>query len=335
MFPFTIVAIIGVGLTKRGIELLTFWEASKRRKKSSFRRPSKALKSSRTSSKSSDNSSEDWDFEEDREEEGLTKIQKGALAFVWASSGIYSLFTDKMLSKVQKDEVICSMREDLNDKLNIISVLMVIAFPILSLILWPVGHFVLDTLSCLKGIVIMSTRKEVDLLSEPSNNCCGDESDSCIETILIFGFTIIFLVIYPTSMLITEFYFSETETMFAFMLLKYCLGSMTLVLSPSCVLVIKRDIRTAAKDIYMKRVRKEEDGLDISLKDLVMKLEELRESGKVIKLNILRNENLDTFIENLSILIPFELFMILLNFQDDDKVSETELKRILELQGKM
>ena len=272
-------------MAKRVIELLTFWEASKRRTKSRANRIiARAMKSSRRSSKSSEQSSEDWDFEEEREEEGFTKIQKGALAFVWASSGIYSLCTDKMLSKVQKDEVICSMREDLNDKLNIISVLMVVAFPMLSLILWPVGHFLLDTLSCLKGIVILSTRKEVNLLTEPSNNCCGDESDSCIETILIFGFTIIFLVIYPTSMLITEIYFADTETMFAFMLLKYCLGSMTLVLSPSCVLIIKRDIRTAAKNIYMKRVKKEEDGLEISLKDLVTKLEELREGGKVMNL---------------------------------------------------
>ena len=272
IFPFTIVAIIGVGLAKRGIELFTFWEASKRRKKSSFRRLSRS--GSRNSNKSSE---EDFDFEEDREEEGFTKIQKGALAFVWASSSIYALLTDKMMSKEQKDEVICSMREDLNDKLNIMSVLMIIAFPILSLLLWPVGHFLLDTLSCLKGIVIMSTRKEVNLLTEPSTNCCGDESDSCIETIMIFGFTIIFLVIYPTSMLITEFYFAETETMFAFMLLKYCLGSMTLVLSPCCVLIIKRDIRTAAKDIYMKRTAKAEDGLNISLKDLVNKLEELKD----------------------------------------------------------
>ena len=268
-------------MTKRGIELLTFWEASKRRKKSSFRRLSKSR--SRISNQSSENSSEDLDFEEDLEEEGFTKIQKGALAFVWASSSIYALLTDKMLSKEQKDEVICSMREDLNDKLNIISVLMIIAFPILTLILWPIGHFLLDTLSCLKGIVIMSARKEVNLLSESSNNCCGDESDSCIETILVFGFTIIFLVVYPTSMLITEFYFAEPETMFAFMLLKYCLGSMTLVLSPCCVLIIKRDIRTAAKDIYMKRTAKADDGLNISLKDLVMKLEELKD-GKVLYL---------------------------------------------------
>ena len=116
MFPFTIIAIIGVGIAKRGIELLTFWEASKRRKKSSFRRISGISKSSRTSNgsvgsqkKKSVEIMEDQDFEEEVEVDGFTKIQKGALGFVWVSSGIYACLTDKILSKVQTDEVICSI----------------------------------------------------------------------------------------------------------------------------------------------------------------------------------------------------------------------------------
>ena len=133
----------------------------------------------------------------------------------------------------------------------------------------------------MKGIIILSTRKQVSLMSDEETNCCGDESDSCIETILIFGFTTIFLVVYPTSMLITEFYFADMSTMFPFMLLKYCLGSMSLVLPPICVLIIKRDIRTAAKGIYNKRTVKHEDAADISLKELVERLEQLRANGNV------------------------------------------------------
>lgn len=285
MFPFSIIAICGVGIAKRIIELLTFWEASKRRKKSTFRRISRISKTSHASngsvgSKNKDSLEiiEDDEYEEEVEVDGFTKIQKGALGFVWVGSFIYACLTDKILSRVQTDEVICSMRESLSEKYNILSVLMVVAFPILCLVLWPISHLLLDMLSCLKGIVILSTRREVSLFDDEETNCCGDESDGCIETILVFGFTTIFLVVYPTSMLITEFYFAEIETMFPFMLIKYCLGSMPLVLSPACVLIIKRDIREAAKDIYMKRKVNTDDGADISLKDLVERLEQLRET---------------------------------------------------------
>ena len=286
VFPFTIVAICGVGLTKRGIKILTVWENSKFRKKSSFRSMSNKSQGGSTSSLGSRASkSKSVEIVEDTEEgeigegEGLTKIQKGALAFVWGASLIYACLTDKVLSKVQTDQVICSVREDLSDKFNILSVLMIIGLPILCLIMWPLGHLLLDLLSCVKGIVIMSANPTS---GEPEANCCGgDDSDTCIETILVFGFTVIFLVVYPTSMLITEFYFSTIETMFPFMLLKYCLGSMHLVLSPACVLIIKRDIRKASKDIYMKRVAKVEETADITIKELQERLERLRAMGNV------------------------------------------------------
>ena len=229
VFPFTTVAICGVGLAKRGIELLTVWEASKTRKKSSIRKMSRGSRASGGSngslgSKKSKSKSieivEDIEEEEEDMAEGFTKIQKSALGFVWAASAGYACLTDKVLSKVEGDEVICSVREDLSEKFNILSVFVVIAFPIFCLVLWPLCHLVLDLLSCVKGIVIMSTSPAS---TEQEPNCCGDDSDSCIETILVFGFTIIFLVVYPTSMIITEFYFADIDTMFPFMLLKYCL----------------------------------------------------------------------------------------------------------------
>ena len=300
MFPFTIVAICGVGLAKRVIELLTIWETSKKkqlaRKRSSIRRLSRGSRASggsqgsRSSRKNKSKSVEIVEDEEGEEEtadgfEGFTKIQKGALGFVWAASCIYACITDKILSKVQTDIVICTMREDPSETYNLLSVLFVIGFPILCLVFWPVGHLLLDLLSCMKGVVILSTRKDVSLMDDPEEiGCCGDDSDSCIETILIFGFTTIFLVVYPTSMLITEFYFGEIETMFPFMMLKYCLGSMPLVLSPACVLVIKRDIRKAAKDIYMKRATSSDEGPEITLKELVDRLEQLRATGNVRKI---------------------------------------------------
>ena len=290
MFPFTMVAICGVGIAKRAIELLTVWEKSELTRKRSLKRKlsrlsrnsagsSNSLGSRKSKSKSVE-IVEDVQEEEEFEEEGFTKIQKGALGFVWVASLIYACLTDKVLSKNQNEEVICSVREDLSLKFNIMSVLYIIAFPILCLILWPLGHLILDLLSCVKGIVIMSANPSAND-EDAQANCCGDESDSCVETILVFGFAVIFLVIYPTSMLITEFYFAEIDTMFAFMLLKYCVGSMHLVLSPACILIIKRDIRKASKDIYMKRTAKAEDTPDITIKELQERLEKLRAMGRV------------------------------------------------------
>ena len=62
------------------------------------------------------------ELEEELEEEGFTKIQKASLGFVWGSSIIYSCITDKILSKEQTDEVVCSMRENLSINYNIISI---------------------------------------------------------------------------------------------------------------------------------------------------------------------------------------------------------------------
>ena len=88
VFPFTIVAICGVGLTKRGVELLTVWENSKSRKKASFRKLSRMSRTSTAGSSNSFGSGkgkqksveivEDIEEEEDFEGEGFTKIQKGS-----------------------------------------------------------------------------------------------------------------------------------------------------------------------------------------------------------------------------------------------------------------
>ena len=56
---------------------------------------------------------------------------------------------------------------------------------------------------------------------------------------------------------------------------------MYLILSPACVLIIKRDIRQAAKDIYLKRNVQTEDAPDITIKELQERLERLRAMGNV------------------------------------------------------
>ena len=88
MFPFTMVAICGVGIAKRAIELLTVWEKSELTRKRSLKRKlsrlsrnsagsSNSLWSRKSKSKSVE-IVEDVQEEEEIEEEGFTKIQKGA-----------------------------------------------------------------------------------------------------------------------------------------------------------------------------------------------------------------------------------------------------------------
>ena len=287
MFPFTIVAICGVGLAKRGAEILLVWEYKKKQKTRGalFLLLSGAEILSRTSSRlsgtstGSQNSKKSKEIMEDAENadgemgEGFTTIQKSALGFVWVASAAYACLTDKILAKDEGQDVICSVREDLSEKLNIISALVVIGFPTLCLILWPVGHLLLDLFSCMKGIVMAGRKKS----EAPQPNCCGDDSsDSCIETILVFGFSIIFLVVYPTSQIFAELYFADIKTMFPFMLLKCCLGSMHLVMSPACILIIKRDLRKAAKDIYLKRKAASDEGDEMSAEELLERLRAIR-----------------------------------------------------------
>ena len=80
-----------------------------------------------------------------------------------------------------------------------------------------------------------------------------------IKAIFLIGFTIIFLIIYPVQMYITEEYLANGQSMFVFMAFKYCYGGLHIVLVPFLILIIKKDIRNAAVHTYIK-TRPQEDG---------------------------------------------------------------------------
>ena len=82
--------------------------------------------------------------EEDGEEmaEGLTSRQKCALGFIWFVSGVYSVMSNQILTKER--DVHCSLRSDLNDKFNFLSLFIAMGIPFVAgPVFCPIGHTIL------------------------------------------------------------------------------------------------------------------------------------------------------------------------------------------------
>lgn len=89
--------------------------------------------------------------EEFEEVEGLTSKQKVALGFIWFVSGSYSLMSEQILSKER--EVHCSLRSDLSDKFNFMSLFIAIGVPLVfGPMFCPIGHSILSIIACCKGV---------------------------------------------------------------------------------------------------------------------------------------------------------------------------------------
>ena len=68
-------------------------------------------------------------------------------------------------------------------------------------------------------------------------------------------------------MYITEVYFASIKTLFPFMFIKYIVGSLHLIALPSLVLFVKRDIRKAARETYVKKST-QNDSTEITFEQL-------------------------------------------------------------------
>lgn len=199
---------------------------------------------------------EDKDEEEEDDEEvgeGLTAKQKSAIGFVWCVSGAYSLMSHQILSKER--DVQCSLRSDLGDKFNIISLFVAIGIPLVCGPLFcPLGHFILSVCACLRNS------------TAPISRSSSQETSSLVlDCSIIFGFSIVFVVFYPTHMYISEVYLADIGSLFAFMAFKYCFGCLHLILLPLLILAIRKDIRKAAVETY---VRKTTDPAEITMEQL-------------------------------------------------------------------
>jgi hypothetical protein len=189
--------------------------------------------------------------DEDAAEGGINARNKVALGFIWIVATGYAVMSKEIMSKERF--VPCSVRQDLTDRVNVLSLVIAIGIPVLvGPVLCPFMHFVLTMCnlcchSCLvpKGGLVHSATVEEDRVT------------GCTCYVLDFGviasFTAVLLVVYPTHMYITEVYLATIDTHFAFMAFKYCFGCMHLVLLPVAILAIRGDIRQATFDVYFKR----------------------------------------------------------------------------------
>ena len=248
VFPYTIISICSLGLVERASKIFVVRKISMEEEDANMIMELQTSKLTSQDSKDSKKSKDDFDDLDDDVMEGFTALQKTFLVFIWMSSLVYSMISNVILTKER--DVKCSMRSDLEIKFNLVSIIVVIAVPIFCICLWFFAHIALSLCMCVKKIVFSNTtepsiRRNPRYLSKRKNS-----SSLWVEIVIIFCFVIVFLTVYPSSMYITETYFAHTKTIFPFMLIKYCVGSLQLIISPLCVLLIKRDIRRAVKRSY-------------------------------------------------------------------------------------
>ena len=101
--------------------------------------------------------------------EGLTAKQKTALGFIWIVSAVYSIMSQQILTKER--DFPCSLRSDLSDKFNYISLFVAIGVPLVfGPVFCPIGHLILTIVACCKGVNV-STCDPSDSKSSGLSDC--------------------------------------------------------------------------------------------------------------------------------------------------------------------
>ena len=252
VFPYTIISICLLGLFNRTMSIFVSNKVSTEVEDGDGGIPLELQAANFPSqdSKSFNNSAKSVEMEELEDmREGFSALQKTLLVFIWMSSLIYGLISNVILTKER--DVKCSVRSDLEITFNLVSIIVVIAVPVVCIIFWLAAHLLLSICSCVKKLIFSNTRRSTG--RNPKHLQHYNKTSSLwLEIIIIFCFALVFVTVYPTSMYITETYFATTKTIFPFMLIKYCVGSLQLIISPLCVLLIKRDIRKGVSLSYTK-----------------------------------------------------------------------------------
>ena len=252
VFPYTIISICLLGLFNRAMSIFVSNKVSIEVEDGDGGIPLELQAANFPSqdSKSFNNSAKSVEMEELEDmREGFSALQKTLLVFIWMSSLIYGLISNVILTKER--DVKCSVRSDLEITFNLVSIIVVIAVPVVCIIFWLVAHLLLSVCSCVKKLIFSNTRRSTGRNQKHLQHY-NKTSSLWLEIIIIFCFALVFVTVYPTSMYITETYFATTKTIFPFMLIKYCVGSLQLIISPLCVLLIKRDIRKGVSLSYTK-----------------------------------------------------------------------------------
>ena len=168
-------------------------------------------------------------------------MEKSLLVMVWTISFAYSILSPQVIS--DKD---CNVREDLFSTLGIVSVFMVIIIPF---ILGPVGTFLAFFLATIFS-------------------CCGPRRNSDDEYVphvfCLFGLTLMFIITYVISMIISEMYFEQINNIMYFILIKYCFGTLHHFFGPVIILLCYKDIRKSVGRVFLRGGTNQNESKDIS-----------------------------------------------------------------------
>jgi len=207
------------------------------------------------------------DEEDDDYVAGLTARQKSALGFIWFMSAVYAIMTDQVLSKQRF--VPCSVRQELSDRFNFISLIAVVAVPLLfGPLLCPLAHLVLSFCTCCCHKCLASADNQRDNKLHQTDTSSPGSSHPILDFLLLSTLSVVFVVTYVTHMYLVEVYFATSHTHFHFMALKYCFGCLNLVLIPLAIIVLKPDIRRAAIDVYCKRSATQGESAEMTFEQL-------------------------------------------------------------------
>ncbi|XP_040580188.1 uncharacterized protein [Lepeophtheirus salmonis] len=188
---------------------------------------------------------EDYEVEEYSGIDGLGVIQKSILGFIWFVSFVYSLLSPQIFGKTSNS---CVLRDPLDSKLNILSLIIIIPIPIFfGPVICSLAQILLSFVECIIRSKCISTN---ELPSMNDHNCLNY---SKITYFLTFLITLIFILEYPISMFFVEEYIGKRETIFVFMLLKYVLGYMHIVIIPLFIIIMRKDIFNAANSVLSQK----------------------------------------------------------------------------------
>jgi len=171
----------------------------------------------------------------------LSVVEKSLLVMVWTISFAYSILSPQVIS--DKD---CNVREDLFSTLGMVSVFMVIIVPF---ILGPIGTFLALFLATIFS-------------------CCGARKNSDDEFVphifCLVGLTLLFIITYVISMIISEIYFEQINSIMYFILIKYYIGTLHHFLGPVIILLCYKDIRKSVAKVFMKGGTNQNESKDIT-----------------------------------------------------------------------
>ena len=154
-----------------------------------------------------------------------------AVIFIWSFSLVYALFDDQLMSKEPLDK--CNLASDLPSQLHISSVLMALVVPF---ILGPLLSTLIDQV-----VVFLEQRKVVIRRSPSQISICSQSSSSSSFLGIL---SLLHLLCCGTHMIVADWLFPDRIDIFSYMLLKYCVGFLFLLVFPLAVLSCHSEVAT-------------------------------------------------------------------------------------------